>query len=160
MSTLTSEISSPETLRTPKKPLDAIDSNKRSKSSIITNKKKIGQVGAFSSGKMGGSCHNAILTAVHGSNFSNKENTNSNVIALSHPTSNTKETLLTHNHLECFYHLSNKKALLYNMKSYYEAIGQEPFKTLPMTFHIKDGIADKEFLRFEEFFRTIDRLED
>jgi hypothetical protein len=29
-----------------------------------------------------------------------------------------------------------------------------------MTFHIKDGIADKEFLRFEEFFRTIDRLED
>ena len=28
------------------------------------------------------------------------------------------------------------------MKLYYEAIGQDPFAVLPLTFHIKDGMAD------------------
>jgi hypothetical protein len=32
-----------------------------------------------------------------------------------------------YNKLEDSYHLHNKKALLYNMKTYYELIGQDPF---------------------------------
>ena len=41
------------------------------------------------------------------------------------------------NKIEDNYHLCNKKALLYNMKSYYESIGEDPFDALPVTFHIK-----------------------
>jgi hypothetical protein len=43
---------------------------------------------------------------------------------------------ITHNHMECYYHLSNKKALLYNMKAYYDAVGVDPFTVLPLSFHI------------------------
>lgn len=32
--------------------------------------------------------------------------------------------------------LANKKTLFTNMKSYYEAIGVDPYLTLPTTFHI------------------------
>ena len=40
--------------------------------------------------------------------------------------SNKKETshsVITYNHMENNFHLSNKKAIYYNMKIYYEAIG-------------------------------------
>jgi hypothetical protein len=47
--------------------------------------------------------------------------------------------------MENNYHLSNKKALYYNMKIYYESIGQDWFNVLPLTFHIKEGPSDKEF---------------
>ena len=39
--------------------------------------------------------------------------------------------------IENNYHLSNKYALFYNMRKYYQAIGKEPFDVLPLTFHIK-----------------------
>ena len=54
------------------------------------------------------------------------------------------------------FHLSNKKAIYYNMKIYYEAIGQDWCSVLPLTFHIKDGPNDKEFLKFTEVFKSID----
>jgi len=53
--------------------------------------------------------------------------------------------LKIYNKLEDNYHLSNKKALFINMRSYYEAMGQDPFVALPVTFHVKDGLEDPEF---------------
>ena len=41
------------------------------------------------------------------------------------------------NKIEDNYHLCNKKALFVNMKNYYEAVGDNPFNSLPVTFHIK-----------------------
>mmetsp|Transcript_33811 Transcript_33811/g.32888 ORF Transcript_33811/g.32888 Transcript_33811/m.32888 type:complete len:128 (-) Transcript_33811:743-1126(-) len=52
------------------------------------------------------------------------------------------------NHMENNFHLSNKKALFYNMKIFYESQGLEYFNILPLTFHIKEGVNDKEFAKF------------
>lgn len=51
--------------------------------------------------------------------------------------------------MENNFHLSNKKAIFYNMKVYYEAIGVEYFQRLPLTFHIKEGLNDVQFQKFE-----------
>jgi tubulin--tyrosine ligase len=58
------------------------------------------------------------------------------------------------NKIEDNYHLCNKKALLYNMKSYYESIGEDPFDALPVTFHIKEGLDDPNYLVFKEYYET------
>lgn len=42
------------------------------------------------------------------------------------------------------------------MKTYYESTGQEWWKCLPLTFHIKEGANDKEFLKFTEVFKGND----
>ena len=56
-----------------------------------------------------------------------------------------------HNHLEFHWHISNKKALYYNLKKYYEAINKNPFEYIPLTFHVqKDG--DNEWNNFEKAF--------
>lgn len=55
--------------------------------------------------------------------------------------------------MENNYHLSNKKAIYYNMKIYYEAIGREYWKSLPLTFHIKEGLNDPQFLKFEQLYK-------
>ena len=55
-----------------------------------------------------------------------------------------------YNKIEENYHLSNKKALFLNLKLYYEAINKDPFDSLPMTFHIKTGLDDPEFLKFKQ----------
>lgn len=52
------------------------------------------------------------------------------------------------NKIEDNYHLCNKKALFVNMKNYYEAIGEDPFNALPVTFHIKEGLNDPNFHAF------------
>jgi len=49
------------------------------------------------------------------------------------------------NHLEFHIHLSNKKALYYNMKMYYESLEENPFDYIPLTYHIKDGVDSQEF---------------
>lgn len=72
-----------------------------------------------------------------------------------------EENVTSHNHLyyskmENNYHLSNKKAIFYNMKVYYEAIGKDYFKVLPLTFHIKEGLAsDAQFAKFEQLFHDV-----
>lgn len=38
------------------------------------------------------------------------------------------------------------------MKSYYEAVGEDPFLSLPVTFHVKAGLNDPEFTRFKQFY--------
>ena len=58
--------------------------------------------------------------------------------------------------MENNFHLSNKKALYYNMKIYYESTGQDWCSVLPLTFHIKEGPGDKEFQRFVEVFKDFD----
>ena len=58
--------------------------------------------------------------------------------------------------MENNYHLSNKKALYYNMKIYYESSGQDWCSVLPLTFHIKEGPSDKEFQKFTEMFKDLD----
>lgn len=48
------------------------------------------------------------------------------------------DSTMLSNHLEGHIHLSNKKALFYNMKMYYESLGLDPFDYIPLTFHILD----------------------
>jgi len=57
-----------------------------------------------------------------------------------------------YNKIEDNYHLSNKKALFINMKSYYEAVGEDPFLSLPVTFHVKAGLQDPEFSIFKKYY--------
>ena len=42
------------------------------------------------------------------------------------------------------------------MKVYYEAIGDNLFNYMPITFHVKQGIADPEFSNFENLYNDID----
>ena len=58
--------------------------------------------------------------------------------------------------IENNYHLSNKYALFYNMRKYYKAIGRDPFEVLPLTFHIKGGTSDIEFLKFLDKHQEIE----
>jgi len=58
------------------------------------------------------------------------------------------------NHLESNFHLANKKALLWNMKSYYEAIKENVFDYLPLTFHVRNGFEDKEYQKFLEYYNN------
>ena len=50
-----------------------------------------------------------------------------------------------YNKIEDNFHMNNKKALYLNMKNYYEALDQDVFDNLPLTFHIKKGLDDPEF---------------
>lgn len=64
------------------------------------------------------------------------------------------------NHLEGHIHLSNKKALYYNMKMYYESLGENPFDYLPLTFHIKDGVDSDVFRSFTEQFKAFEAMNE
>ena len=44
--------------------------------------------------------------------------------------------------MEANYHLSNKKALFWNMMNYYKRVGRDPFECLPLTFHVENGLSD------------------
>ena len=65
-----------------------------------------------------------------------------------------------HNKIEHNYHLSNKKALYYNLVRYYKALGTDPFEYIPLTFHVKTGETDPAFAQFEEKFCEYDREVD
>jgi hypothetical protein len=55
-----------------------------------------------------------------------------------------------HNKIDLNLLLSNKKALFFNMKQFYAAMGENPFDYMPVTFHVT-GENDKEFARFCEY---------
>lgn len=59
-----------------------------------------------------------------------------------------------YNRLEFNQHLNNKKALFLNMRNYYTYCCEKEnvFDTLPLTFHIKHGHSDPEYLKFEEYY--------
>ena len=42
------------------------------------------------------------------------------------------------------------------MLVYYEATGQSTFDYLPLTYHIKDGLSDSAFNKFEETYNKPD----
>lgn len=54
----------------------------------------------------------------------------------------TSHNLMAYGKQENNYHLSNKKAIYYNMRIYFEALGIEYHSQLPLTFHIKEGLSD------------------
>jgi len=54
--------------------------------------------------------------------------------------------------MEANYHLSNKKALFWNMAQYYKRLGRNPFDNLPLTFHVEAGTSDSEFVKFKHHF--------
>ena len=58
------------------------------------------------------------------------------------PPNITSHSLIVYSKQENNFHLSNKKAIYYNMKVYYEAIGKEYYNYMPLTFHIKEGLND------------------
>ena len=51
--------------------------------------------------------------------------------------------------------LSNKKGIFVNMREYYKLVGIDPFEVLPLTFLVKNGITDSEFVRFEEYYSIL-----
>jgi hypothetical protein len=64
--------------------------------------------------------------------------------------------LRVYNRLEDNFHLSNKKALFFNMTQYYKQLKEDPFEVLPLTFHIEHGIRDPEFDKFKLFFQLVE----
>ena len=38
------------------------------------------------------------------------------------------------------------------MRTYYESMHEDPFDALPVTFHVKDGIQDPNFLEFKDYY--------
>jgi hypothetical protein len=60
--------------------------------------------------------------------------------------------LRVYNKVEDNFHLSNKKALFYNLTAYYRSLGQDPFITIPVTFHLKNGASGSDFEKFRMIF--------
>jgi hypothetical protein len=54
--------------------------------------------------------------------------------------------------MEANYHLSNKKALFWNMMNFYKRLGRNPFDYLPITFHVESGLNDAEFRNFQNYY--------
>jgi hypothetical protein len=63
-----------------------------------------------------------------------------------------------HNHLECNYFIGNKKALFYNLRQYYTLLNKNVFDYLPLTFHIKKGVDDREYKQFVKYFKKRQKL--
>ena len=80
----------------------------------------------------------------------------SNLQILGQQIANPSNEFRLYNKLENNFHLSNKCALFYNMKRYYEAIGRDPFEVIPLTFHIKKNTEDPEFFRFMKVFKDVE----
>ena len=59
-----------------------------------------------------------------------------------------------HNKIEFNQHLTNKKGLYLSLKSYCEALDLNLFDFVPLTFHIKMGDKDPQFLKFIEEFNS------
>ena len=59
-------------------------------------------------------------------------------------------TLKMYNKIEGSSSLSNKKSLFFNLMEYYQRIGVDPYLTLPLTFHIKDGLNSPSFNEFKQ----------
>ena len=59
-----------------------------------------------------------------------------------------------YNKLEGNNSLCNKKTLFSNLVKYYQSIGEDPHKTLPLTFHITEGTNDKTFTDFRKYYES------
>lgn len=63
--------------------------------------------------------------------------------------------LKLHNRLLNNKHLVSKKRLFMNLKNYYEGKNLHPFNILPLTFHVKNGKNDENFLSFKAAYKEI-----
>ena len=61
-----------------------------------------------------------------------------------------------YNRLEDNFHLSNKKALFWNMSEYYKSLNKSPWDALPITFHIENGLNDLEYSKFLSYHNRIE----
>ena len=75
-------------------------------------------------------------------------------LATINPAGRQQNTTKIYNKMEDNFHLSNKKALFLNMRQYYEIQGLDVFQVLPVTFHIKNGDQDPEFVKFSEYYQA------
>lgn len=57
-----------------------------------------------------------------------------------------------HNHFMNNFIIGNKKALFKTMSEYYSRLSQNVFDYLPLTFHVKNGLEDDEYLKFLQQF--------
>jgi hypothetical protein len=64
------------------------------------------------------------------------------------------QDLKVHNRVDLNFMLSNKKALYYNLKNYYMAVGDDPFAYIPVTFHVTSE-SDSEFSSFLEYYSRL-----
>ena len=64
--------------------------------------------------------------------------------------------------LENNHNLTNKSALFFNMKRYYEALGRDPYQVMPLTFHIRKGCNadDREYQLFLQKFKYFETLRE
>lgn len=62
--------------------------------------------------------------------------------------------LQIHNRIDMNFLLSNKKALYYNMKRFYQAVQKNVFDYLPVTFHVNNE-DDLEFNNFLRYYSTV-----
>lgn len=42
------------------------------------------------------------------------------------------------------------------MRQYYTFINKDPFKVIPLTFHIQNGTLDPEWAKFSEYYDSIE----
>jgi len=61
-----------------------------------------------------------------------------------------------YNRLEDNFHLSNKKALFWNMCEYYKSVNSSPWDALPITFHIENGLSDPEYQKFLQYYERVE----
>ena len=61
-----------------------------------------------------------------------------------------------YNRMEDNFHLSNKKALFWNMSEYYRSMDKSPWDALPVTFHIENGLSDVEYTKFLNYYQRIE----
>lgn len=56
--------------------------------------------------------------------------------------------------MEDNHHLANKKCLFQNLQYYYKIQGKDVFeeRVFPITFHIRGGLTDPEYLRLVGYF--------
>ena len=52
--------------------------------------------------------------------------------------------------------LTNKKGIFINMRRYYESMGDDPFKVLPLTYHTTKGIHDNDYRLFATYYADLD----
>jgi hypothetical protein len=69
----------------------------------------------------------------------------------------SKKGVRIYGKLDANYHLSNKKALFWNMTNYYKRLNTNPFQNLPLTFHIENGLDDNEFRHFKTYFNQLEQ---
>jgi tubulin---tyrosine ligase len=70
---------------------------------------------------------------------------------------NESYKLKIYNKLEGNKELASKKRLFINLYSYYKGIGENPFKYIPLTFHMTKGTADPSFNKFIKKFKRIQK---